>query len=224
MEKAKKKWYKKWWVWLIIVFAIGVIGSNLNNEETEPTTKLDSASEQGEQNKQDKQEPKKNDHSQSDPVKTEKEVSKEQDDKSTKEENRTITAAGEGIETKNFKISVSSVDKPDSDNMFITPSEGSEFVAVNLVIENISKKDYTVSSMLMFEAYQDGFSINEDITAHAIKGYEKTMDGSLAAGKKIKGSLVYELPKDWKELEIDLDLTKLSLSTDGEVKILLQNE
>ncbi|WMT42856.1 DUF4352 domain-containing protein [Paenibacillus sp. D2_2] len=223
MEQAKKKWYKRWWVWLIIVLVIGAIGSNIDSKDAEPTTKLDNASKQGEQNKQDKQESKNNDSTKIESVKTEKE-DKNNSDKNAKEENRTITAAGEGIETKNFKISVVSVDEPESDNMFIAPSEGSKFVAVNLVIENISKKDYTVSSMLMFEAYQDGFSINEDITAHAIKGYDKTMDGSLAAGKKIKGSLVYELPKDWKELEIDIDLTKLSFSTDGEVKILLQNK
>ncbi|MMZ65723.1 hypothetical protein D1872_281480 [compost metagenome] len=50
------------------------------------------------------------------------------------------------------------------------------------------------------------------------------MDGALAAGKKIKGNLIYQVPKDWKELEIDVDLTVLSLSNDGEVKIVLQNK
>jgi len=50
------------------------------------------------------------------------------------------------------------------------------------------------------------------------------MDGGLAKGKKLKGSLAYELPKDWKELEIHMDLTLLTLSTDGEIKILLKNE
>lgn len=117
-----------------------------------------------------------------------------------------------------------SLTKPKSDNQFIAPEEGKEFVSVGVLIENISEKDYTVSSMLMFNAYQDGFSINEDITAHAIKGQEKTMDGALAAGKKIKGNLIYQVPKDWKELEIDVDLTVLSLSNDGEVKIVLQNK
>lgn len=50
------------------------------------------------------------------------------------------------------------------------------------------------------------------------------MDGPLGAGKKIKGNLVYQLPNDWKELEIDVDLTALSFSTDGEVKIKLKNK
>jgi len=148
------------------------------------------------------------------------EASKEPENK----EETAITAVGEGIQTKNFKVSVESLTKPKSDNQFIAPEEGKEFVSVGVLIENISEKDYTVSSMLMFNAYQDGFSINEDITAHAIKGQEKTMDGALAAGKKIKGNLIYQVPKDWKELEIDVDLTVLSLSNDGEVKIVLQNK
>lgn len=32
MQKAKKKWYQKWWVWLIIILVIGGIGS-MNQEE-----------------------------------------------------------------------------------------------------------------------------------------------------------------------------------------------
>jgi hypothetical protein len=35
MEKTKKKWYKKWWVLLIIVFVLGAIGSALSKDETE---------------------------------------------------------------------------------------------------------------------------------------------------------------------------------------------
>jgi hypothetical protein len=50
------------------------------------------------------------------------------------------------------------------------------------------------------------------------------MDGGLAAGKKLKGALAYELPQNWEELEIHIDLTALSLfSSDGEIKIILQN-
>ncbi|TYA15231.1 DUF4352 domain-containing protein [Paenibacillus faecis] len=206
MEKAKKKWYQKWWVWVLIILTIGIIGSNMNSTDTTKTANTAEPAKAGE-DKAATTEPK-------------QEPSKEPE----KKEETAITAVGEGIQTKNFKVSVESLTKPKSDNQFIAPEEGKEFVSVGLLIENISEKDYTVSSMLMFNAYQDGFSINEDITAHAIKGQEKTMDGALAAGKKIKGNLIYQVPKDWKELEIDVDLTVLSLSNDGEVKIVLQNK
>lgn len=45
------------------------------------------------------------------------------------------------------------------------------------------------------------------------------MDGALAAGKKIKGNLIYQVPKDWKELEIDIDLTVLSLNNEGKLTL-----
>lgn len=208
MEEVKKKksWYKKWWVWVIIVLVIGVIGNmNTGEEKTDTAQKVDVQEETKDV-----------------VVEPTKEEPKEEPKKET--DNRTITAVGEGIETKNFKISVLSLDKPTSDNQFLVAEEGNEFVSVGLLIENLSDKDYTVSSMIMFNAYQDGFSINEALTAHVIKGQEKTMDGALAAGKKIKGSLMYEMPKDWKELEIDIDLTVLSFSNDGKVKIVLQNK
>lgn len=153
-----------------------------------------------------------------------KEEAKAEEKEESGESNRVIKSVGEGVQTENFKIVVESLKKVKSDNQFIAPSEGKAFVAVGLLIENISDKDYTVSSILMFNAYQDGFSINEDLTAHAIKGFDKTMDGALAAGKKIKGYLIYEVEKDWKELEVDIDLTKLSFSNDGEVKLKLANK
>lgn len=65
--------------------------------------------------------------------------------------------------------------------------------------------------------------MDESFSAHTLTD-NSSMDGGLAKGKKLKGSLAYELPKDWKELEIHMDLTLLTLSTDGEIKILLKNE
>ncbi|MEK4276470.1 DUF4352 domain-containing protein [Paenibacillus sp. FSL R7-0026] len=195
----KKPWYKKWWVWLIIIFVVGVFGSNMQDDEAKPVTaeaKKTSSTSTTDKKEAVKEEPKE----------------------------LAITEIGTGIQTKNFKVSVESLTKPKSDNMFVNPEEGNEFVSVGLLIENISEKDYTISSMIMFDAYQDGFSINEDITGHALKGSEKTMDGALAAGKKIRGTLVYQVPKDWKELEVNVDLTKLSFSNDGEVKIVLPNK
>jgi len=50
------------------------------------------------------------------------------------------------------------------------------------------------------------------------------MDGTLGAGKKMRGKLAYELSNDWKELEVDIDLTALSLSTDGKIKISKKDE
>lgn len=147
---------------------------------------------------------------------------KSQQTNSTPEE-KTITAVGQTLTTQYFKVTVESIEKP-TGSAYNKPSEGKEFVQVNLDIENISNEDYNISSILMFNAYCDGYSINQSISAAIAKGESHTMDGALAAGKKIKGALSYELPKDWKELEIDADLTTLKFSNDGKIKIKLQNQ
>lgn len=134
--------------------------------------------------------------------------------------NRTITEIGQSIKTKNFIITLESVNVLKGTE-YNKPADGKEFTELALIIENISDKDYSVSSLLMFDAYEDGFSINESISAQ-IASETKTMDGALAAGKKIKGKLAYEISTEWKELEIDINLTTLTFSTDGEVKILLK--
>ncbi|MDH6371714.1 hypothetical protein M2444_003513 [Paenibacillus sp. PastF-3] len=206
--KTKKPFFKKWWFWLIIVFVvIGVIGSQGN--DSEPTV---SKSEPAVAKVDDTAATEK-------PVETEKPTSKP-----TEEPKETmITEVGQTITTKNFKLTVESLDKPKG-NDYVKPSEGNEFVEIGIILENISSKDYMVSSMLMFNAYQDSFSINEDLMAHTLDSQIGTMDGALAAGKKIRGKLAYQLPKDWKELEINTDFTVLSFSSDGEIKIVLQNK
>lgn len=199
MEKIKKPIFKKWWFWvIIIILALAVIG-NLSGDDS--TTQGDSTT----------------------PASTPPESKPEKEDPEPEVDSRTITEVGTGIETKNFKVAVEGLRKPNGNN-FLKPSEGKEFVEVILLIENISDKDYNVSSLLMFDAYYDGFTVNQSITAAALTDDLSTLDGSLAAGKKMRGKLPYELPIDWEELEINVDLTMLSFSSDGEIKILLQNE
>ena len=204
----KKPFFKKWWFWLIVVIVIIGIGSQGGEDEStvseaEPVVASANNSEIATAAPEPTEKPT------SKPTEAPKEVA--------------ITEVGQTITTKNFKLTVESLDKPKG-NDFVKPNDGNEFVQVGILLENISEKDYTVSSMLMFNAYQDGFSVNEDLIAHTLDGSSSTMDGALAAGKKIRGTLAYQLPQDWKELEINTDLTILSLSSDGEIKIVLQNK
>ncbi len=204
--KNKKPIFKKWWFWVIAIIVLIAIVSNLNQDGSKITTTTAPGENTQSQNSVEKKDSKKDE-------KKDEEMAEEV----------TINKPGEGIETKNFKVSVEAVKKPKG-NEFNKPAEGKEFVEVVVLIENISKKDYNISSMLMFNAYQDGFSVNESLMAQTADTDIKTLDGALAAGKKLRGKLAYELPKDWKELEINADLTKLSFSTDGKVKMVLKNE
>lgn len=189
---------KKWWFWVLVVIIVGAIGSNMQDTESTPANA-------------------------NEPKTSEPEVVKEQPkEEPKKDDSRTITKVGGSTKTKNFIVTVEDTRKLKG-NDFNRPADGKEFVEVVLLIENISDKDYSVSSLLMFDAYVDGFTINESIGAQIASDDLGTMDGALAAGKKIRGALAYELPIDWEELEINIDLTMLSFSNDGMVKIILNN-
>lgn len=212
MEKAKKKWYQQWWIWLIIVLIIGAIGANLNSSDKAATNnQMNEVDEAAGAEPTDMPE--------------ESVDQSEPSESAAKDDDNVITAAGQTVQTKNFKITVEQFEKVESDNEFLQPDEGNEFLSISLLIENTSEKDYIVSSPVMFSAYQDGFSINEDLSVHVLKGGDTTLNGDLAAGKKMKGNLMYQVPSDWEELEVQVDLTALSFfSDDGKVKIVLQNQ
>ncbi|WP_438434623.1 DUF4352 domain-containing protein [Gorillibacterium sp. sgz500922] len=202
-QKRKKAIYKRWWFWVLVVVVLGIIGANMGGSKDKTVTGPAPSSSE----------------------KTSSEVVKASTSPVPTESNQevAITEVGQTITTKNFKLTVESLEKPEG-NDFVKPAEGNEFIDVTILIENISKKDYVVSSALMFEAYQDDFSINQNIMALTLNKKVGTLDGELAAGKKLRGRLAYEVPKDWKQLEIKVDLTKLSFSSDGEIDIKLPNK
>ncbi len=193
-KKAKKSVFRKWWFWLIVVIVAIVIISNSGKDDKEAAGDRSTG-----QSMEDEAAP------------------------TPKQEEKIITKAGDSITTKNFIVTVESFNKLPGDQ-FNKPDEGNEFWEIVMVIENKSDKEYSVSSIMMFEAYQDGYSVNESLSAQIANKSTSTMDGGLAAGKKLRGALAYELPGTWEELEVHVDLTALSFSTDGELKIVLQNE
>ncbi len=85
------------------------------------------------------------------------------------------------------------------------PESGKVFVLCEFNIENNSKSDLAISSVASFEAYVDSYSVNESLTGLIEKGNKNQLDGNIAAGKKMDGVIAYEVPKDWKALEIRLN-------------------
>jgi hypothetical protein len=198
-EKTKKPIYKRWWFILVaVIIVMGVIFGG--GEESTPTGSTSNG--------------------QAQPASS---TPAEPATPTPKETEKTITKIGEPLTTKNFKVTVEALNKLKGSS-FNQPKDGHEFVEVVLLIENISDKEYNVSSLLMFKAYCDDFSVNESLEAQIANDKIPTVDGALGAGKKLRGKLAYELPKEWKELEIDVDLTAVSFSNDGKIKIILQNQ
>lgn len=84
---------------------------------------------------------------------------------------------------------------------FYTPDSGNVFLFCEFSIENKSSKDISISSIMSFEAYVDDYSTNMSMTG-TLAADKGQLDGTVASGKKMSGVIGYEVPADWKTLEI----------------------
>ena len=84
---------------------------------------------------------------------------------------------------------------------FFTPEDGNVFALCEFEIDNQSSEELVISSMMCFEAYVDDYATGMSLTA-TVSTDKPQLDGSVAAGKKMNGVIGYEIPSDWKELEI----------------------
>lgn len=112
-----------------------------------------------------------------------------------------VFKVGEIVELGDTVISLISVTENEG-STYVMPAEGNVFILCEFEISNNSSADLTISSMLNFEAYCDDYVCNYSISALMQKGDKSQLDGTIAAGKKMKGVIGYEVPQDWKELEV----------------------
>lgn len=99
-------------------------------------------------------------------------------------------------------IVVTLVDVSESEGaQFATPDDGKVFVLCEFTIENNSKNDIGVSSLLSFEAYVDDYTASIDLSAITSSG-KPQLDGSIAAGKKMNGVIGYSADKGWSSIEV----------------------
>lgn len=111
---------------------------------------------------------------------------------------------GDTAEFKDIRVTLTNIAESNGGD-YNKPSEGNVFVLAEFEIENNSEKELTISSIMSFDAYQDGYATSQSLTALLEKEGEQ-LDGTIAPGKKMKGSIGYEIPADYKELEINLQL------------------
>lgn len=119
----------------------------------------------------------------------------------TPDQDNTTFAVGETAQLNNINVTLLSVNESKGSD-YNKPSEGKVFVLAEFEIENNSDKEISVSSIMSFEAYCDGYSTSPNLSALLEKGDKDQLDGTVAAGKKMKGAIGYEVPTGWSELEI----------------------
>lgn len=107
---------------------------------------------------------------------------------------------GEKVALKDIAVTLKSVTESSGAN-FMEPEEGKVFVICEFDIENNSASELAISSMLSFNAYVDDYAASFSLGGMIAAG-KTQLDGSVAAGKKMNGVVAYEVPKNWKELEV----------------------
>ena len=109
---------------------------------------------------------------------------------------------GDTVEYKGVKYTLDGI-RQHMGGGYTEPDEGKIFVACDFTVVNNSDKDVVVSGWLESNSYVDGYAVNNNYSA--IED-DNELDGTVAPGKKLKGSMGYELDNDWEELEIHFDL------------------
>lgn len=111
---------------------------------------------------------------------------------------------GSYIENGDYKFSFIKASLYDEvgDNEYLkqTPEDGKKYLVCFFEVENISAEDKYVN-FLYFSAYLDDYDIDDTVLYNEVDGYS-LLSGDLAAGKKMKGIITYEVNSDWKKLEL----------------------
>ena len=94
---------------------------------------------------------------------------------------------GQSVEGPNWKIS-------------LTSAKTYEKIGDTFEVENVSDED-DYFNYFNIESYVDGYNEDISITMSDVEGMS-LLTGDVAAGKKLKGYLAWEVSPEWEELEI----------------------
>lgn len=112
-------------------------------------------------------------------------------------------SVGNTISGDDWKIKLESVkmyDEISGEYYNDVPADGKKYLVLFFEVENVSNKD-DYFNYLFLESYLDGYSTSPVITVNDSEGYGG-LAGDVAAGKKMKGCLKYEVSPSWSELEV----------------------
>lgn len=115
-------------------------------------------------------------------------------------ENKTVFYVGETAELKGVSATLVNVTES-TGSRFNKPDDGNVFVFCEFEIVNGSKEEIDISPVLNFEAYCDDYACSYSFSA-SMASDKKGLSETAASGKKINGVIGYEVPADWRELEV----------------------
>lgn len=116
------------------------------------------------------------------------------------ESKETTFKKGEIAELNGVQVTLTDY-KESSGGDFNKPTDGNVFLVAEFEIANNTEKELAISSMMSFDAYADDYSLNYSLSALMEKDGNQ-LDGTIAAGKKMKGWIGWEVPQDYRNVEI----------------------
>lgn len=111
-----------------------------------------------------------------------------------------VFKVGEIAELNNVQVTMTDYIES-SGSEWNTPTDGNIFVLAEFEIANNTNGELAISSIMSFEAYADDYSLNYSLSA-LLEKEGNQLDGTIAAGKKMKGWIGWEVPSDYKNIEI----------------------
>ena len=106
---------------------------------------------------------------------------------------------GETVTTDDMEIKYLSVKDYKSDNEFMKPKKGYKYIKAEFEFVNKSKEDDLSVSTLSFSCNADDYEVE------TVYMDDNELDADLSPGKKAKGPIFFEVPKDAKSIEIQYE-------------------
>lgn len=183
MAGEKKK--KKWWIAAIVIVVIIIAAAGGNSGDSDKSG-TDSNPKKVSQNN---------------------EENKDKDAKDNNEESESLQtefAKGDVVETKSLKVSFLDCGEFTDYSEYSEPAKGNKIIYATFEFENISDDNEYISTG-DFSCYADGYDC---------KSYydfdQESLDATLSKGRKTKGKIFFEVPKDAKEIKIEYDINFLT--------------
>lgn len=104
-----------------------------------------------------------------------------------------------------WEITINSV-KPDAGTQYIKPKAGDTFLLVDVSMMNLSGKEQTASSALMWHLRD---ATGQEYT-ETVVGDNKPPDGKVEAGSPLRGVLAYETPVNLKQFTMGFEADLVS--------------
>ena len=128
------------------------------------------------------------------------ESNKDSSENKVDDEKETIFKKGEIAELNGVQVTLMDY-KENAGSEYNKPSDGNVFLMAEFEIVNNTKEELGISSMLSFEAYADDYKLDYSLAAIMEKEGNQ-LDGEIAAGKKMKGGIGWEVPQDYQAVEV----------------------